>query len=342
MTAALLAFGVCFAVAALVTGLLRRRALRAGLLDVPNERSSHSVPTPRGGGLAIVAVLAVAMAVLVWCGGLPSTLLIGVLPAFVAVAIVGWIDDRRGLSPLLRLAVHLGASAWCLAWVYDPALWGAPRAAAWVGDLLWPLLLWLGIGWAINLFNFMDGIDGLAGGQGLFMATIGAAVLSAQGNTPAATLMLALGGSCAGFLAWNWPPARIFMGDVGSGALGFVFAAVPVATIARGPEQLWPWLIVWGVFLADSTVTLLRRTARGARPHEAHRTHAYQMLARRWRSHGRVTAIYGALNVAWLAPLAWLAATRAAPAAPLAVLALVPVFVWVFQAGAGRSEDETR
>jgi Fuc2NAc and GlcNAc transferase len=130
------------------------------------------------------------------------------------------------------------------------------------------------------------------------------------------------------------------MGDVGSGALGFLLAALPVATIDHGPAQLWPWVIAWGAFLADSTVTLVRRLARGARPYEAHRTHAYQALSRRWRSHGRVTSIFVAVNLLWLAPLAVLAARQPARAMAVAALALLPLFVWVERCGAGRPDRD--
>ena len=339
MTAIALFALLCSCVVAGLTGWLRARALRAGLLDLPNARSSHSVPTPRGGGLAIVGAVVALLAGLAFARRLDPQLVVAILPPFVVVAWVGWADDRRGLSPLLRLVVHLAASAWCLVWMYDPARWGAPGDPAWLAFALWPLLLWLGIGWAINLFNFMDGIDGIAGAQGMFIAALGGLLLELQGDSGPALAMLLIAASCSGFLPWNWAPARIFMGDVGSGALGFLLAAVPVATIERGPAQLWPWVILWGAFLADSTVTLLRRLARGARPYEAHRTHAYQVLSRRWRSHGRVSLGFAAVNLFWLAPLAVFASLWPAWAVAVAAIAIVPLFVWVFHCGAGRPES---
>lgn len=339
MTVALLAL-LCFGLVAGLTGWLRARAIRAGLLDVPNARSSHSVPTPRGGGLAAVGVIAASLAALALGGQLEARVVLGLVPPFLAVAWVGWADDRRGLSALLRLCVHLGASAWCLAWTYDPAHWGEPGDPAWIAQVMWPLLLWLGIGWAINLFNFMDGIDGIAGAQGVFVAALGALLLGLQGASGFWLAMCLIAASCAGFLVWNWPPARIFMGDVGSGAFGFLLAALPVASIEHGPAQLWPWVIAWGAFLADSTVTLARRLARGARPYEAHRSHAYQVLSRRWRSHGRVTLTFVALNVLWLGPLALFAARRPAHAVLAAAVAIVPLFAWVAINGAGRAEGE--
>jgi Fuc2NAc and GlcNAc transferase len=334
---------VTLSIAALVawslTGWLAATAVRRGMLDRPNERSSHSVPTPRGGGLAIVVAIGLLASGLVAVGVLSAWAFVALLPPFFALAAVGWADDRGGVAPQRRLAVHLASAGWCLGWCAANTPWAsALPPASWPGVLVL-LTLALTLGWAINLFNFMDGIDGIAGAQGVFIGLGGALLLLIEGGESAALLMLVVAGACAGFLAWNWSPARIFMGDVGSGALGFLLAATPLVAIDDLRTDIWPWLILWGSFLVDASVTLVRRGLRGQALHQAHRTHAYQWLSRRWQSHRAVSLAYLAINVAWLAPWAVLAAARPSQAPVAAIVALgplVPLAAWL---GAGRPEQ---
>jgi Fuc2NAc and GlcNAc transferase len=326
-------------VAGLLTGLIRKRALRRGVLDLPNERSSHSTATPRGGGAAIVLVVSAAALVLQWLGALPRGLSAVLLGGGLAVALVGFLDDRRTLPPGVRFAVHLAAAAWAL-W----CLGGLPplRLGAQVVNLGWPgqALALAAIVWVLNLFNFMDGIDGIAAAEAMFVAfagtVLGLLVGTAQG-VPAMAWIFAC--ACAGFSFWNWPPARIFMGDVGSGYLGYVIAVFALAASHADPAAVWIWLILGGVFFADATLTLVRRGARGERVHEAHRTHAYQRFARRWHSHRRVTLAVSAVNLLWLLPCAALAARRPEYAAWMVLIALVPLAGLAFAAGAGARDE---
>jgi Fuc2NAc and GlcNAc transferase len=327
------------AASALLTQLTRKVAVGAGVLDVPNARSSHGVPTPRGGGVAIVLVTTAGLLVLAVRDMIRPDLLWAVLGGGFAIALVGFADDRRSLSATTRLAVHFAAALWALAW-----LGGLPALR--VGDHLvsfgWPgyLLGALGIIWTVNLFNFMDGIDGIAGSEAIFVALAGAllSVPLAGGGVASAALVFAA--ACGGFLLWNWPPARIFLGDVGSGYLGYVIVVLAIAAARDNPVALWIWLILGGAFFVDATVTLVRRTLRNERVHQAHRSHAYQWLARRWGGHGRVTLAVLAVNVLWLLPWAALAAQRPAYAAADVIPALVPVAVLAVACGSGRREPE--
>lgn len=325
------------ALSCLLTYVIWRVALSRGILDVPNERSSHQVPTPRGGGLAIVLVATAGFSYLALVGVVDNSLFAALMGG-VAVAFVGFIDDRRALSPGVRLAAHLGAALWALAWLGGlPALrFGAHLVPLGAGGLIIGVL---GIVWVLNLFNFMDGIDGLAASEATFIAWCGA-LLTALAGGPGAVVAAAVifGAACAGFLCWNWPPARIFMGDVGSGYIGYVIAVLALAAARNGPAALWVWLILGGVFFVDATVTLVRRVARGESFHGAHRSHAYQWLARRWRSHRRVTTTTLVLNLLWLLPGAAFAASRPERASWLVVLALTPLVVLALAAGAGRRE----
>jgi Fuc2NAc and GlcNAc transferase len=321
-----------------LTGLMRRISLAGGLLDVPNERSSHATPTPRGGGVAIVISSLGAWCVLWGLHALDFDLFMALSVGGLAVAIVGLIDDRRPLRTSVRLVVHIAAAVWAVSWLGKLPLAGI-AGMPFVTARAVQVVAVLGIVWMLNLFNFMDGIDGIAASEAIFWAWGGAWLqLLTGGYYGTATTALALGSACLGFLMWNWPPAKIFMGDVGSGYLGYVIAVMALAATRTTPSALWVWLILGGVFFVDATVTLIRRTVRGERVFEAHRRHAYQWLARKWGSHRRVTISVTLLNLLWLLPLALVAGRFPQSAAWIAVVALVPLAALAIFMGAGRRE----
>jgi len=204
------------------------------------------------------------------------------------------------------------------------------------------ILAFLGGVWMINLYNFMDGIDGLAAAQAIYM--LGFACLAGvafQGDAAFAQVgpwMLAVAGASAGFLWHNWAPARIFMGDIGSTFLAFTILALACLTLRAGWLSLPFWLILGALFISDATVTLLRRMTTGQAWLEAHRSHAYQRLSRRWGSHGRTSMLAIAINLAWLAPLAWLAMARPQWAPALVVLAYLPLVAATLVLKAGRPD----
>lgn len=286
----------------LLVGTVRRYALRRALLDQPTARSSHRVPTPRGGGLGLVAAALIAMLAAVG-GQLRAPLLIGLAGA-VLITAVGWADDHRSLSVRVRLSTHCAAGLLLL----PLALWPAP-VPAWL-----PLLA--GLWWvfwtvsAINVVNFMDGIDGLIGSQALIFGAH-LAWRGASGGS-AAVLGFAMAGAAAGFLLWNWPPAKIFLGDVGSGALGFLCVLGGVLLLREGRESLVAaYLPLYALFL-DGTVTLVRRLLRGERVSEAHRSHLYQRLANGGWGHARVTMLYAGVALVAL-PIAALQSPARTP-----------------------------
>lgn len=325
-TEAYFAFAGCAAASAVLTGLVRGYALRANLLDVANERSSHQGSVPRGGGLAIVLAFLGAVALL----PLPSGPKLAFLLGGGAIAAVGFMDDRVGLSPAIRAAVHLVAS---VAGVLLTA--GGAVGHGVVGVLLTAGCI-VGVAWMVNLYNFMDGIDGLSGGQAVVMglAFFGfAAAFGLGGETP--TLGLALAGSSLGFLIWNWPPAKIFMGDVGSGFLGYAFGLLVVRSFLVAPVQGWMWVALLAPFLADTGVTLLRRVVAGERWYEAHRSHAFQHLTRRFGGHLPATGILLGSTALVGAPLALAAALAPslAPVFALSAVGLLSVAAWKLGAG---------
>jgi Fuc2NAc and GlcNAc transferase len=201
----------------------------------------------------------------------------------------------------------------------------------------WAILILMGIVSAVNIFNFMDGIDGLGGGQGVFLASTAVWLLSAAGGDESVAVLLSVVvAASVGFLLWNLSAARIFLGDVGSGFLGFILAALPLVGSGYTGIPVATWLILWGVFVADAGTTLIRRIIRRDRWYAAHRSHAYQVLARRLASHQLVTLIYLAVDVAWLLPLAWWSIQVPQYAELVACLALAPLLAlaWHFDAGA--------
>ncbi|HEY6921901.1 MAG TPA: glycosyltransferase family 4 protein [Steroidobacteraceae bacterium] len=326
-------------VAALLTGLVRRLALSHGVLDVPNFRSSHKAPTPRGGGLAIVVANTLALTIL-WSLHAIHQNLAWALSGSLAVAGIGLLDDRQPVPAGFRLLVHLLAAAWAVYWLggFPSVSWGQHvLTLGWGGHML----AVLGIAWALNLFNFMDGIDGIAASEAVFVVLAAGALTASLGTDRSGVIAacLAFAAACGGFLLWNWPPAKIFMGDVGSGYLGYCLAVLALGAARENAAALWSWLILSGVFLIDATVTLARRLARGERVYEAHRSHAYQWLSRRWGSHRRVTMAVILVNVAWLLPCAVLSASRPAQAPLIVGAALVPLAIVALAAGAGRSES---
>jgi len=200
----------------------------------------------------------------------------------------------------------------------------------------------LAVVWTINLFNFMDGIDGIAATEAIFI-TIAAALLAmwTGGSYASPAPALVFAAACMGFLLWNWPPAKIFMGDVGSGFIGYGIVVLALAAAHNSQSAIWVWLILGGGFFVDATITLMRRLSRGERVYQAHRTHAYQWLSRRWRSHKRVTMAFLAMDLLWLLPCAWFAAAYRTYAGATALAALVPIACLAIVSGAGRSEAGT-
>jgi Fuc2NAc and GlcNAc transferase len=266
-------FGLALLASAILVRLIRTWAEHQAILDHPNERSSHIAPTPRGGGIAIALITLGGSAL--WMT--PRFAVVAV--AALVIAVVSWIDDLRHLPATLRLGVQILA-ALPVAVLFTPLAW-APLALVWIVGLT-------------NAYNFMDGIDGIAGGQAVVAGLAWAWFGMATQQPLMATVGLLIAGSSAGFLMHNWQPARIFMGDVGSAFLGFTFASLAVMAwpnlrlVAAGVLVVWP-------FVADASFTFLRRALRRERVMEAHKSHIYQRLNQRGLSHGAVASIYIAL-----------------------------------------------
>jgi UDP-GlcNAc:undecaprenyl-phosphate GlcNAc-1-phosphate transferase len=275
---------VAFLTSFVATPVVRRLVIRWGLIDRPNERSSHTEPTPRGGGLAILIGAAAAIASSPFVGGVA-----GFAIAAAVLSIVGFVDDWKGLSAPFRFAMQCFAAVlvtltWC-GFSIDGARPGMTTLVL-AGAIFW-------IAGNTNAYNFMDGINGIAAVQGIAAATALSILAARHGDAIACGIAIAFGAACAGFLPWNFPKARIFMGDVASGTLGFTFAALALRYFLDGGSLVAAVLPLTS-FLADTGATLVRRAARGDNLAKPHRTHFYQRLTNLGWSHTRVTALYGA------------------------------------------------
>jgi Fuc2NAc and GlcNAc transferase len=327
------------AASTVITWWVRNFASARQLVDVPNSRSSHRVPTPRGGGLAIVAVTLAALPVLAWRGVLAPAALWAFLGAGVAVAAIGWVDDHGHIAARWRLLVHSIAASWAVAWLGGlPPLpvFGAVIELGWVGYGLAGLYLV----WVLNLYNFMDGIDGIAAIEALTVCLGGVVLYKlSPGSGDAWLIPLLLAAAVCGFLFWNFPRARIFMGDVGSGFVGMMLGLLALEAGAFAPELFWGWLVLLGAFVVDATLTLIRRVVRGDRIYQAHRSHAYQNAARRFRSHVPVSLAFGLVNMIWLLPVAVLVVVGLIDGAIGVLLAYTPLVLLAFKYDAGRADD---
>ena len=288
----------------LLTGLLRQYAIRKNILDIPNNRSSHTSPTPRGGGLAIVLTFLSYLLLINTTGLLKPEIVISLFGAGALIAVVGYIDDHRHIRVHWRLIVHFVASIWALIWMggLPPlVIFGITLDFGWLGHCVSVVYLV----WLLNLYNFMDGIDGIAGIEAA-TTCFGGIVLYTQLPTVGQEWMLPalLFAAVIGFLVWNFPKAKIFMGDAGSGFIGIVLGIFSIQAAWVAPELFWGWAILLGGFIVDATITLVRRLLRGERVYEAHRSHAYQYMARKLKTHITVSIAMGMINLLWLMPVA--------------------------------------
>ncbi|MCW8451145.1 MraY family glycosyltransferase [Legionella quinlivanii] len=334
----MIVFIMCMAFFAsfLLTRAIRRYALTVQLLDIPNDRSSHKNPTPRGGGLAFVLIFTSLIAFLAQTSLISMPFAVATSGAGLFVALLGFIDDRGHLSPKIRFSGHFLASAFVL---YCFGNFPSIQIGSWLISSGWILN---GIGlfylaWVLNLFNFMDGIDGLAASETIFACIAAASLYWLLGYSLEILPLIGLAATVSGFLIWNFPPARIFMGDVGSGFLGIVVGVFSIHAAFLSPSLFWSWLILLGVFVVDSTTTLIQRALSGERVWEAHCTHAYQHASRHYGGHCPVTLGVTVINITWLLPWAFISGFNWVSGFICCLIAYLPLIFLAFLFNAGKS-----
>jgi len=324
-----------FVFSLLLTSAMIRYAISKELLDIPNARSSHVIPTPRGGGIAIVTAFMFGLTLLWAMSHLENRPFIALSGAGLWIAIIGFIDDHDHIAARWRLLAHFSAAVWLVYWLSGlPPLifFGSVFDMGWFGYVLAVIALV----WLLNLFNFLDGIDGIAGIEAISSTLVaGLLFLFVFDHESMGFVYLLMSAAVAGFLVWNFPPAKIFMGDAGSGFLGLMLGAFALHSAHVVPQMLWVWLILLGVFVVDATYTLIRRLLRGDKIYEAHRSHAYQYASRRYCGHLPVTLAVLVINLFWLAPWAFVVATGSVDGVVAIACSYAPLLLlaWYFNAG---------
>ncbi|MBP6211389.1 MAG: glycosyltransferase family 4 protein, partial [Anaerolineales bacterium] len=325
MTTELLVFLLLAFISVMGVYLIRRYAERRQIMDHPNERSSHSMPTPRGGGLAIVLIVMGAGGWSASEAGLDRSLVYLISGA--VIAWLGWRDDVHSLSPRVRFTVQglvAAVSIYGLGYfkfVTIP-LFGE-LYLGWVGILI--TFLWI-VG-LTNAYNFMDGIDGIAGGVALAAALGWMMLASNMQNGFVFWVSLAVAAGSLGFLFHNWSPAKIFMGDVASTFLGYTFAVLPLLSADQGGDALMLGTLLMWTFIMDAGVTFIRRALKREQLFSAHRTHLYQRLVIGGYKHATISVLYILLTLlAGILSFAW--STGQAYAPPLIIVGLP--LIWIF------------
>lgn len=321
---------LAFVATAAGTRLYKSFAIRRGILANPNFRSLHEHPIPRGGGIVFSLVCMAGSVGLAVTVGLAPELVRALVLGGTAATAFGFADDILQIEAKTKFIVQGLLAAWILICFGGYPLFDVPWTPIFV-DLV---LSWLGLLWLMNLYNFMDGTDGMAASGAVFISVAAIVVVFAAGAPNGIVVVFGLVAACSlGFLVFNWPPASMFMGDSGSLFLGFCFGALIAGTIVSGQISRWTWLIIFGYFAIDTTTTTLLRIFVTKKWYGAHRSHAYQNLARIGGSHLKVVTGVSLYHVLWLLPLAvW--STLAPSSAPIAgALAVVPVVIWTILHG---------
>ncbi len=277
-----------------LTSKVRRYALKKDLLDIPNARSSHSIPTPRGGGLSIIVVLLLSAVVSMYPADAPLQLLISLTLTTLAFALLGWQDDKHDLPASIRFLFQLLIAAVFTAWM---ARYGISDFTFSITGIAVILLSVFWIVWMANLYNFMDGIDGISAVETIILGSVTSFWFAMSGSVSIAVICIAVAGAAVGFMRWNWSPAKIFMGDVGSLALGAFFAIIALIGSFSLDIPFSAFLILYAVYLADAGVTLLNRMIKRERWWQAHRSHFYQRAVQSGYSHAQVSLTVMAINL---------------------------------------------
>jgi len=302
-------------------------AIKKNILAVPGSRTLHETLTPRGGGIVFSLLFVFSVVILYFIGTINFNILMVLgFGAFIA-SIFGFIDDIVDISASYKLAMQCILAIWSIYWLEASIL------INWVPYWLSLSIITLLLVWILNLYNFMDGVDGMASSGGLFFSLSLALILLHEGHPQTAILFFILAGSLGGFIFFNWPPASIFMGDSGSLFLGYTFGSLLLFTVTTGSLTIWTWLVVFGYFFSDTMVTQIARIIIVKRWYSAHRSHAYQNLARITGSHFKITMGVTTFHLIWILPLAFWSVLQPNFALIAVALALLPGVVLAYLYG---------
>jgi Fuc2NAc and GlcNAc transferase len=330
----LLLCSLLFLGSAILTGLFRWAAQRVRLVAVPVSRSAHSTPVPVGGGVSIVALILLVIVYCYFTDQIPANEFAALMAAAV-IAIIGIVDDIRQLDVRWRIPAQFLASAFVVYCLGDvPAIdFGLFIFSE---SILLNVLAVFALVWLLNLYNFMDGIDGIAATE-LIVVNLVSLIIVINSDSALTLISASFAAAAGGFLLWNWAPAKIFMGDVGSSFIGFTLGVMALLSLHHGSMTVWTWVLLLGVFIVDATLTLLVRYRSKNRWHEGHASHAYQNAARHYKSHAKVTITVVLINLFWLGPLAWLSMQYPKMGLLITAIGLLPLLLLAKLFGAGRA-----
>lgn len=328
---------ILFMLAYFLTKLMRNYAIKKNIIDNPNDRSSHSIPTPRGGGVAVVISYISGLFFLIYSQQLDLQIGLALIIAGFVIALLGFLDDHGHINSMLRLAVHFLVAIGVVI-----SLGGFSEVTAFNGlqlGFIANIIAVLFLVWLLNLYNFMDGINGIASVEAI-TTVVSMAILYYILNTTLNSDILWLLAACVfGFLLWNFPKAKIFMGDACSGFLGLTLGILALIALKENLALFCAWIICLGVFVVDATYTLIKRVLSGYKMYDAHRSHSYQILSRKCGSHTPVTLAVAAINLLWLFPIAYITVTQAWAYPELAVLiAYIPLLIVAIKFKAGHPD----
>ena len=329
----LLLCSLLFLGSAILTGLFRWAALRVRLVAVPVSRSAHSTSVPVGGGVSIVALILLVIVYCYFTDQIPANEFAALMAA-VVIAIMGIVDDIKQLNVRWRIPAQFLASAFVVYCLGDvPAIdFGIFIFSE---SILLNVLAVFALVWLLNLYNFMDGIDGIAATE-LIVVNLASLTIVINSDSALTLISASFAAAAGGFLLWNWAPAKIFMGDVGSSFIGFTLGVMALLSLHHGSMTIWTWVLLLGVFIVDATLTLLVRYRSKQRWHEGHASHAYQNAARHYKSHAKVTITVVLINLFWLGPLAWSSMQYPKMGLVITVIGLLPLLLLAKRFGAGR------
>ncbi|ATU46712.1 glycosyl transferase [Acinetobacter junii] len=320
-----------------MTYFMRVYALKKNIIDNPNERSSHSIPTPRGGGVAVVVSYILGVMLLIYLDYLSQQIGLTLIVSGFIIALLGFFDDHGHINSMFRLAIHFMVAIGVVV-----SLGGFSEVKIFNNFLLGfsaNIIAVLFLVWLLNLYNFMDGINGIASVEAI-TTLMSMAVIYFIFNIQLNIEILWLLSACAfGFLLWNFPKAKIFMGDACSGFLGLTLGILALIALKENLALFCAWIICLGVFIVDATFTLVRRVSSGYKMYDAHRSHSYQILSRKWNSHTPVTLLVAGINILWLLPVAYWTVTLSNYPEVGVLIAYLPLIMIVIYSKAGVSDE---
>lgn len=317
------------------TWWLKRYALAKKIMDIPNARSSHASPVPRGGGMAFVMVFLFTIILVSCFATVDFTLNKLLFISLSSVAVLGFFDDKLNLSARIRCVVQLCAAILVVFALYPLPDISLQFMAISSGIILEGLVI-LFLVWLLNLYNFMDGINGIASIEAISVCCGMSIVYWLSGHHSEALIPLLLSAAVFGFLPWNFPKAQIFMGDAGSSFLGFALGILSLQALTFDNQLFWSWLVLLGVFIVDASVTIFIRAIGGEKIYVAHCSHAYQNAARKYNSHTPVTLVVLAINLMWLLPISILISMQYLHGFYGVILAYIPLLYTSVKFNAGK------